>query len=237
MRAPQADVRASTSSMTTRPQNRSVRAGTRVPCVVVTDALRLLRSWEPAPVPWAVLVVTGTLYVVAARRVTRRAPDHPWAAYRTWCFVGRPRGHGVRRGRSTGRLGRHLLLRPHDPAHPAHDAGRAAARPRRPCAAGDAGQHATTIRRRWLVPCLRSRAVRTSDPPRLRLDVLRRRHGRDPPARVSTTAFLDHPVLHDFVEHPLYLVSGLVFFQPLLVADHRAPGTCRTGSGWCRCSP
>ena len=28
--------------------------------------------------------------------------------------------------------------------------------------------------------------------------------------------FLDHPVLHDFVEHPLYLFSGLVYYQPLL---------------------
>ena len=28
--------------------------------------------------------------------------------------------------------------------------------------------------------------------------------------------FLAHPLLHDYVEHPLYLGAALVFFQPLL---------------------
>ena len=53
----------------------------------VTEGMRLLGGWEPAPVPWLVLVASGAAYVVAATRVTRSAPTRPWQPSRTWCFV------------------------------------------------------------------------------------------------------------------------------------------------------
>ncbi len=52
-------------------------SGTRVPCVDVTEAARLLRGWDPAPVPWLILIATGALYIVAATRVTERCPSQP----------------------------------------------------------------------------------------------------------------------------------------------------------------
>ena len=48
--------------------------------------------------------------------------------------------------------------------------------------------------------------------------------------------FLTHPVLHDYVEHPLYLVSAMIYFQPLLVPFHRYPPRAAPGSVWSRCS-
>ena len=80
------------------------------------------------------------------------------------------------------------------------------------------------VRHRWLVPCLRSRAVHTLTHPVFGwvffVGVMGVTHV---PAVYDT--FLDHPLLHDFVEHPLYLVSGLVFFQPLLAHSLRRVST------------
>jgi putative copper resistance protein D len=182
--------------------------------VVVTDALRLLRSWETAPLPWTVLVVTGALYIVAARRVSRRAPDRPWAPYRTWCFVS---GLAVTAFALVGPPGawddvffyahmtQHILLTML--AAPLLVLGDPVLLTMR------ASTH--DVRRRWLVPCLRSRAVHALTHPAFGwtflVGVMAVTH-----LPVVYDAFLDHPVLHDFVEHPLYLVSGLVFFQPLL---------------------
>ena len=181
----------------------------------VTDALRLLRSWELAPVPWLALALSGGIYLAAARRVTRRTPALPWPTYRTCCFL---TGLAVTAFALVGPPGawddvffyahmtQHILLTSLAApllvlGDPVLLALRAAPR---------------EVRRRWLVPLLRSRVVHALTHPVLGWAFF-----------VSTMlvthlptvydAFLEHPVLHDYVEHPLYLVSGLVFFQPLLV--------------------
>jgi cytochrome c oxidase assembly factor CtaG len=181
----------------------------------VTDALRLLRSWEPAPVPWLALVLTAVLYVVAARRVTRRTPGRPWAAYRTWCFGA---GLAVTAFALVGPPGawddvfffahmtQHILLTML--AAPLMVLGDPVLLAMR-AASGE-------VRRRWLVPCLRSRVVHTLTHPAFGwvffVGVMAVTH-----LPSVYDAFLTHPLLHDYVEHPLYLGSGLVFFQPLLV--------------------
>lgn len=183
----------------------------------MTEVLRLLRSWEPAPVPWVVLVATGTAYARAARRVTRRTPGHPWPASRTACF-----GAGLVVGLVAlvgppgawddvffyAHMTQHLLLSLLAApllvlGDPVLLAMRASTR---------------ETRRRWLVPCLRSRVVRVLTHPAFGwaffVGVMALTH-----VPAVYDAFLDHPRLHDLVEHPLYLAAGLVFFQPLLAAS------------------
>ncbi len=180
----------------------------------VTEAPRLMASWEPSPVPWLILIATATLYLVAASRVTRRAPARPWRQSRTWCFVV---GIAVTAFALVGPPGawddvffyahmtQHILI------------GMLAA----PLLVlGDPvlltlRVSSPEVRRRWLVPCLRSRAVSVLTHPVFGwvffVGVMGVTH-----LPAVYDGFLDRPVLHDFVEHPLFLVSGLVYFQPLL---------------------
>ena len=180
----------------------------------VTEGLRLMGSWEFSPVPWLVLAATGVAYVVASTKVTRSAPARPWPASRTWCFVA---GLSVTAFALVGPPGawddvffyahmtQHILV------------GMLAA----PLLVlGDPVLltlriSSPEIRRRWLVPCLRSRTVSVLTHPVFGwvffVGVMGLTH-----LPAVYDGFLDHPVLHDFVEHPLYLVSGLVYFQPLL---------------------
>jgi cytochrome c oxidase assembly factor CtaG len=194
--------------------------------VDVTDALRLLRSWEPAPVPWLTLILTGAIYVVASRRVTRRAPEHPWAAYRMWCFVA---GLAVTAFALVGPPGawddvffyahmtQHILLTML--AAPLLVLGDPVLLAMRASSSG--------VRRSWLVPCLRSRAVHLMTHPAFGwtffVGVMALTH-----LPVVYDGFLEHPWLHDYVEHPLYLVSALVYFQPLLAPT---AGTRHVGHG------
>lgn len=71
-------------------------------------------------------------------------------------------------------------------------------------------------RRRRLVPVLRSRTVRDLTNPitgwLLFVGVMAVTHL---PAVYDFA--LQHPAVHDYVEHPLYLVTGIVYFYPLLV--------------------
>jgi cytochrome c oxidase assembly factor CtaG len=183
--------------------------------VSVTDALRLLRSWEPAPVPWLALVLIGVVYIVTARQVTRRTPGRPWETYRTCCFGA---GLAVTAFALVGPPGawddvffyahmtQHILLTML--AAPLLVLGDPVLLAMR------GASH--DVRRRWFVPCLRSRVVHTLTHPVVGwaffVGVMAVTHL---PWVYDT--FLEHQVLHDYVEHPLYLVSGLVFFQPLLV--------------------
>nr|WP_246298459.1 cytochrome c oxidase assembly protein [Nocardioides panaciterrulae] len=180
----------------------------------VSEALHLARSWEPAPLPWLLVVLTAVAYVVAARGVTRRVPQHPWPAHRTACFLA---GLGAAALAVVGPPGawddvfffahmtQHLLLTML--AAPLLVLGdpvlltmRASPGP---------------VRRGRLVPILRSDAVRVLTHPVVGwccfVGVMALSHV----PRVYDV-FLAHPVLHDYVEHPLYLAAGLVFFQPLL---------------------
>jgi len=180
----------------------------------VSEALRLAGSWEPAPLPWLAVVAAAAAYVVAARRVSRRAPQQPWPARRTACLLA---GLGVTAVALVGPPGawddvfffahmtQHLLLTMLAApllvlADPVLLALRASPAP---------------WRRRWLVPVLRSHAVRVLTHPVIGwacfVGVMALTHL----PRVYDL-FLVHPMLHDYVEHPLYLGAGLVFFQPLL---------------------
>ncbi|MFY9914406.1 MAG: cytochrome c oxidase assembly protein [Nocardioidaceae bacterium] len=180
----------------------------------MTEALRLIRGWEPAPVPWLVLAFTAAVYLVAAHNVTRSTPQHPWPWLRSACFGA---GLAVTAFAVVGPPGAwdDIFFYAHMTQHilltllaapllvlgdPVLLALRASNR---------------VIRKRWLVPCLRSRAVRVLTHPAagwsLFVGVMAVTH-----LPKVYDGFLDHPVLHDYVEHPLYLVSGLVFFQPLL---------------------
>ncbi len=180
----------------------------------VSEALRLVRSWEPAPLPWLVVTAAAVAYVVAAHSVNGRTPQRPWAVGRTACFLA---GLVVTAVAVVGPPGawddvfffahmtQHLLLTM--VAAPLLVLGdpvlltmRASPGP---------------VRRRWLVPCLRSRVVRVLTQPVVGWGVFVGVMAVTHVPRVYD-AFLDHPVLHDYVEHPLYLAAGLVFFQPLL---------------------
>ncbi len=180
----------------------------------VTEALRLWRSWEPAPLPWVVVGLTALAYLLAARRVTQRSPRQPWAAQRTVCFL---TGLAVTAFALVGPPGawddvfffahmtQHLLLTML--AAPLLVLGDPVLLTLR--------ASPESVRRSWWVPCLRSRAVRALTHPVVGWALFVGVMGLTHLPRVYD-AFLDHPVLHDYVEHPLYLASALVFFQPLL---------------------
>jgi cytochrome c oxidase assembly factor CtaG len=183
--------------------------------VDVTEAFRLLGTWEPAAVPWLGLVATGTWYVVASSRVPRRSPSQPWPASRTWCFVS---GLAVTAFAVVGPPGayddvffyahmtQHILLTML--AAPLLVLGD-------PVLLVLRTSTAETRRRVW-VPVLRSRVVHVLTNPvfgwTLFVAVMGVTH-----IPWVYDGFVTHPVLHDYVEHPIYLISAVVYFQPLLV--------------------
>jgi putative copper resistance protein D len=180
----------------------------------VTVVGRLLGGWELAPVPATGLLLTVAAYLVAARVVRLRTPDRPWPAARTACFLG---GALVAAVAVLGppatfddvffsaHMVEHLLLTMVAvPLLVLGDPVLLALRAVTPEA-----------RRRWLVPALRSRVAHTLTRPLLGwvfFTVVM--VGTHVPAVYDLA--LTHPVLHDYVEHPLYVVSALVFFYPLL---------------------
>ncbi|MGI8522607.1 MAG: cytochrome c oxidase assembly protein, partial [Nocardioides sp.] len=176
--------------------------------------MRLLRSWDAAPLPWLALVVTAALYLVAARAVTGRTPGHPWPAWRTACFLG---GLAVTLVALVGPPGAwdDVFFYAHMTQHIVLTMVSAPL-----LVLGDpvllvlrVSSHDT--RRRLVVPVLRSRVVHALTHPVTGwvsfVAVMGLTH-----LPAVYDAFLRHPVLHDYVEHPLYLASGLLFFYPLL---------------------
>ena len=180
----------------------------------VTDALRLMRGWEPAPLPWLALALTAAGYALAARSVRRSTPRHPWPRHRSACFGA---GLAVTGFAVVGPPGawddvfffahmtQHLLLTM--VAAPLLVLGDPVLLALR--------SSSSRFRRRWLVPCLRSRAVGALTHPAVGWSLVVGVMAVTHLPRVYD-GFLDHPALHDYVEHPLYLGVGLVFFQPLL---------------------
>ncbi len=180
----------------------------------MTDALRLMRGWEPTPLPWLVLALTAVGYFVAAHSVSRSTPQHRWPGSRSACFGA---GLAVTAFALVGPPGawddvffsahmtQHLLLSLL--AAPLLVLGDPVLLTMR--AAG------SRVRKRWLVPCLRSRTVHALTLPAVGWSLF---VGIMAVTHLPTVydGFLAHPVLHDYVEHPLYLIGGLVFFQPLL---------------------
>ncbi len=181
----------------------------------VTEAVRLLRGWEPAPIPWLTLVATGVCYVVAASRVTRGTPAHPWKPSRTWCFLA---GLAVTAFALVGPPGAYddLFFYAHMTQHILLSLLAAPL-----LVLGDPvllvlrASTANTRRRVW-VPVLRSGVVRVLTNPVFGWTFFVGVMGVTHLPRMYD-GFLTHPLLHDYVEHPLYLVSAVVYFQPLLV--------------------
>lgn len=183
----------------------------------MAEALRLLRGWDLAPVPLLALVLTGTSYVVAARSVTRAAPAHPWQPSRTWCFLS---GLAVTAFAVVGPPGawddvfffahmtQHILLTML--AAPLLVLGE-------PVLLTLRASSGRTRRRVW-VPVLRSGWAQALTQPVVGwvifVGVMAVTH-----IPVIYDGFLRHPALHDYVEHPLYLLSAAVYFQPLLVGS------------------
>jgi putative copper resistance protein D len=77
---------------------------------------------------------------------------------------------------------------------------------------------AADIRRGLWVPVLRSRVVHVLTNPVFGWTFFVAVMGLTHIPRVYD-GFLNHSVLHDYVEHPLYLISAVVYFQPLLVSS------------------
>ena len=181
----------------------------------MSEAEQLLSGWELAPVPCLALVCAGALYVVAASKVSKLAPAQPWRASRTWMFVA---GLAVTAFALVGPPGafddvffyahmtQHLLLTML--AAPLLVLGD-------PVLLVMRASSRTTRRRVW-VPVLRSRTVDVLSNPvvgwLLFVGVMVLTH-----VPVVYDGFLTHPLLHDYVEHPLYLVSAVIYFQPLLL--------------------
>lgn len=192
----------------------------------VTELATLSRGWEFAPVPAAGLVVVAAAYLLAVHRVRRVSPAQGWPQPRTACFLAGIVTIGVSVMGPPGyfddtfffaHMTQHVLLTLL--AAPLIVLGdpllltlRAAPR---------------AFRRRWLVPALRSRLAQIFTHPVVgwaffTVVVV----GSHVPAVYDYP--LAHPGVHDYVEHPLYLASALVFFYPLLAPT---PGPRRVHPG------
>ena len=187
-------------------------------------SLTMLGAWDPAPVPSVGLVVSAALYLLAVRRVNRRAPSQPWPVRETVCFLAGLATVAVAVVGPPGayddtffyaHMTQHILLMM--VAAPLLVLGdpvllvlRVAGR---------------SLRTRRLVPLYRSRVLQGLANPVfgwvLFVGVMTVSHV---PAVYDYA--LGHPVVHDFVEHPVYLFCALVFFYPLLsptAGPHHVP--------------
>lgn len=181
----------------------------------MTHAAALLTAWEFAPVPSVALIAAGAAYGLGASRVTREVPAHPWQRRRTACFMA---GLAVAAFAVVGPPGafddvffyahmtQHILLTM--VAAPLLVLGD-------PVLLALRASTRATRRRVW-VPLLRSSVVRAATNPVVGwiffVGVMAATHL----PRVYD-GFLAHPILHDYLEHPLYLLSAVVYFHPLLV--------------------
>jgi cytochrome c oxidase assembly factor CtaG len=176
----------------------------------------LLSGWAWAPAPAISLVIMVIGYVWAAVRVDHLQPSQPWPSRYTMCFLA---GVGAIWLAILGppgyfddtffyaHMAQHILLTMVAAplvilGNPVLLALRAASR---------------TARRHWLLPVLHSRFVRVVTNPLVGwigfVTVMVVSHV---PAVYDYA--LDHPYVHDYVEHPAYVVSALVYFYPLLTA-------------------
>ena len=178
--------------------------------------MSLLGTWDLAPVPLILTLAAALAYLLAARTVTERTPTQPWARSMTTCWLG---GLATVLFALVGPPGawddvyffahmtQHILLT-------------TVAAPL--LVLGDPllllFRYATPAwRRRRLVPILRSRAVRFLTHPATGWVALVGVMAVTHIPAVYDYA-LEHPPVHDYVEHPLYLASGMLYFYPLLVS-------------------
>jgi putative membrane protein len=190
-----------------------------------------LESWTFDPVPGLGLLLAAAVYLWAVRRVDARNPGHPWQRRRTASFLG---GLALCWFVLLGPVGAYddvffwshmvqhlalmmliapllllgspvlLLLRASTPA----------------------------FRRAWVLPVLRGRLLQTLARPQVGwlifAGVLVGTHF-SPFYEFS----LEHPPVHDYVEHPLYLTAALIYYYPLLPGNpgpRRVPYSLRAVS-------
>jgi cytochrome c oxidase assembly factor CtaG len=174
----------------------------------------VLGSWTFDPLLVLGLVGTATAYLTAVRRVDARHPEHPWQGRRTASFLGGlalcwlvllgPVGalddtffwaHMVQHLALMMLIAPLLLL-----GSPVLLLLRASS---------------PAVRRTWVLPVLRSRALTTLTRPLvgwlLFAGVLVGTHF-SPFYEFS----LEHPLVHEYVEHSLYLGVALIYYYPLL---------------------
>ncbi|MGZ4477371.1 MAG: cytochrome c oxidase assembly protein [Nocardioidaceae bacterium] len=187
-------------------------------------SLTMLGAWVLAPVPSVGLVVSAALYLLAVRRVDRRTPSQAWPVRERVCFLAGLATVAVAVLGPPGayddtffyaHMTQHILLTM--VAAPLLVLGdpvllvlRVAGR---------------DLRTRRLVPLYRSRTLHVLANPvfgwLLFVGVMVVSHIPG----VYDYA-LAHPLVHDYVEHPVYLFSALVFFYPLLsptAGPHHVP--------------
>jgi cytochrome c oxidase assembly factor CtaG len=180
----------------------------------VGEALTFLSGWDLAPVPLLGLVGSAVLYVMGSRRVSRHTPTQPWPARSTTCFlagilvvlvaiVGPPGAYDD--VFFWAHMTQHVLLTlVAAPLLVLGDPVLLVMRTSEP-----------RVRTRFLVPLTRSRVAALLARPLvgwlLFVGVMVISHL----PRAYDFA-LEHPVVHDYVEHPLYLGTALVFYYPLL---------------------
>lgn len=183
-----------------------------VPSAVVRHALTFLGTWTFEPVPAALLIASSLLYLAGVRTLARR--QQSWSAWRTasfqaglaliWFVILGPVGsyddvffwsHMIQHIVLTMIAAPLLLL-----GSPILLLLRASSR---------------RIRHDYLLPVLRSRVVVGLTDPRLSWLLFA--------GMLIGTHFspfydyaLYHPLVHDYVEHPLFLGTALIYYYPLL---------------------
>lgn len=181
------------------------------------DVWRFLGTWTFEPLPALIILAAAVVYVWAAVQVTRQDPRRPWPKRRTASFLGALLLTWI------------VLLGPigayDDVFFWSHMAQHIALmmliapllllgspvllllRVTKPAA-----------RRRWIVPVLRSRALWVLTDPVLTwvlfAGVLMGTHFSP-----FYDYALQHPIVHELVEHPLYLGVALLYYYPLLDAN------------------
>lgn len=192
------------------------------------DVVIFVSRWDPAPSALLAIVASAALYVAGAVRVSRRAPAHPWPAAATTCFLTGLAACAVAVVGPFGayddvffwaHMAQHVLLTL--VAAPLLVLGDPVLLVMR------VSSHDTRLR--ILVPATRSRTARFLARPlvgwSLFVGVMLATHV---PAVFDFA--LQHPWVHDYVEHPLYLATALVFFHPLLApttGPYRTPEAVR----------
>ena len=183
----------------------------------VSSTRTFLSAWTIAPEPTVAMLLALALYLVAVRRADRRHPGQPWPRWRVACFVA---GLAVAAVVVDGPFGVYdsVVFWAHMVQHialmmvvapllllgaPVLLALRVSSR---------------RTRRRWILPVLRSRAARLLSHPVVTWALFT--------ATLLGTHFtpfynyaVTHEAVHRYLEHPLYLTAGLLYFYPLVGAN------------------
>jgi putative copper resistance protein D len=174
----------------------------------------LLSGWVWSPLPVIALLALVVAYVMATVRVDHLQPMRPWPRTHTACFLAGVATMWLAILGPPGafddvffyaHMTQHILLTMVAApllvlSDPLLLSLRTASR---------------TFRKRWLNPVFRSRTAEVLTHPLVGwLFFTGVMAGSHIPAIYDFA--LNHPFVHDFVEHPLYVASALVYFYPLL---------------------